>query len=34
LPQRTTAAAAVLHLRSQPNRFGRYGFVVDEIVSV
>jgi hypothetical protein len=34
LPQRTTATAAVLHLRSQPNRFGRYGFVVDEIVSV
>jgi hypothetical protein len=26
--------AAILHLRAQPNRFGRYGFVVDEIVSV
>jgi hypothetical protein len=34
MPQRITATAAVLHLRAQPNRFGRYGFVVDEIVSV
>jgi hypothetical protein len=33
-PQRTTTRAAILHLRAQPNRFGRYGFVVDEIVSV
>jgi hypothetical protein len=34
LPQRITATAAILHLRAQPNRFGWYGFVVDEIVSV
>jgi hypothetical protein len=34
MPQRITANAAILHLRAQPNRFGRYGFVVDEIVSV
>jgi len=34
MPQRITAIAAILHPRAQPNRFGRYGFVVDEIVSV
>jgi hypothetical protein len=34
LPQRITARAAILPTWARSNDFGRYGFVVDEIVSV